>query len=120
MRAGSDCELLLHLYCDTWHCSSFGSAPSVCEFFIVLGDQGLAVFTANVCKRFIKSLDMHPLCRYLVNHLKAHESYNLIVLEQLLTITTVRAWGLACACSSLMTCLWCAGNYAQCPLLLSL
>ena len=77
----------------------------------VLGDQGLAEFTANVCKRFLKSLDMHPLCRYLVNHLKAHQSFNLIVLEQLLTITTVRACigrGLACACSYFMTCLWSA------------
>lgn len=72
------------------------------EFLIVLGDQGLAEFTANVCKRFIKSLDMHPLCRYLVNHLKAHQSFNLIVLEYLLTMTTVRACigrGPACACS---------------------
>lgn len=50
--------------------------------------QFLAGFTASACKRYGK-LDMHPLCRYLVNQLKAHQSGDLIILEELLTKVTV-------------------------------
>lgn len=53
------------------------------------GGQYLAAFTALACKRYAK-LDMHPLCRYLVNQLKAHESFDLIVLHELLATLTVR------------------------------
>ncbi|KAK9839458.1 hypothetical protein WJX81_003560 [Elliptochloris bilobata] len=49
--------------------------------------QWLATFMAYACKRFAK-LDMHPLCRYLVNQLKAHQSFDLVVLQELLSITT--------------------------------
>lgn len=53
--------------------------------------QFLAAFTASACKRYGK-LDMHPLCRYLVNQLKAHQSGDLIILEELLTKVTVRCF----------------------------
>lgn len=83
----------------------------MCELLIDLGDQGLAEFTAKACKRFMKSVDMHPLCRYLLNHLKAHQSFNLVVLQDLLSIATVRAcagcWP-AHACCWFAACLWCA------------
>jgi hypothetical protein len=33
---------------------------------------------------------MHPLCRYLLNRLKAHESFDLVVLHELLSVLTAR------------------------------
>jgi len=44
---------------------------------------------AKACKAYAK-LDMHPLCRYLLNRLKAHESFDLVVLHELLSVLTAR------------------------------
>ena len=79
-------------------------------------EQGLAVFTAQACKRFTKGVDTHPLCRYLLKQLKAHQSFDLVVLQELLSTTTVRAragWGPAPARSWLATCLWCACHWRR-------
>jgi len=44
---------------------------------------------AKACKAYAK-LDMHPLVRYLLNRLKAHESFDLVVLHELLSVLTAR------------------------------
>jgi hypothetical protein len=51
--------------------------------------QNLATFTGHVCRRY-SGMEINAIAQYLVNQLKNRESYDLLVLKELVSIMTVR------------------------------